>query len=258
MAAGGQGAPLVPLADYILFGHPTLTRATQNIGGIANVTFLPGALPAPLRGAGSTRMGMSPGKLASVLAFDTGPGNMIIDRLAWRATGGKLAFDKDGRLASKGQIAPPLLASLMRHPYLRRRPPKTTGREEFGIAFADALFDKALKAGLATCDVIATATAFTAASIADAYRRFLPSMPDEVILCGGGARNPVLVEMLSRELAPANVMAMDALGVNADAKEAISFAILAYRTIHGLPGNMPSATGAAQRVVLGKIVPGGP
>jgi anhydro-N-acetylmuramic acid kinase len=170
---------------------------------------------------------------------------MIIDRLAWRASGGKLAFDKDGRLASKGRVDRALLARLMRHPYLRRRPPKTTGREEFGIAFADALFAKAREAGLAVCDVIATATAFTASSIADAYRRFLPAMPDEVILCGGGARNPV-------------VMAMDELGVNADAKEAISFAILAYRTIRGLPGNVPSATGAGEAVVLGKIVPGRP
>jgi anhydro-N-acetylmuramic acid kinase len=254
MAAGGQGAPLVPLADYILFSHPTLTRATQNIGGIANVTFLPGAMPPPAA-AGA---GMSADKLAGILAFDTGPGNMIIDRLAWRASGGKLAFDKDGRLASKGRVDRALLARLMRHPYLRRRPPKTTGREEFGIAFADALFAKAREAGLAVCDVIATATAFTASSIADAYRRFLPAMPDEVILCGGGARNPVLVAMLSRELAGAKVMAMDELGVNADAKEAISFAILAYRTIRGLPGNVPSATGAGEAVVLGKIVPGRP
>jgi anhydro-N-acetylmuramic acid kinase len=254
MAAGGQGAPLVPLADYILFGHPTLSRATQNIGGIANVTYLPGGTPAPA-GAGG---GVAPRRdaLAGIVAFDTGPGNMIIDRLAWRASGGKWTFDKDGRLANKGHVDGALLARLMRHAYLRRRPPKTTGRELFGIAFADAIWDKASEAGLSACDVIATATAFTAASIADAYRRFLPAMPDEVILCGGGARNPVLVAMLSRELAGAKVMAMDELGVNADTKEAISFAILAYRTIHGLPGNVPSATGAREAVVLGKIVPG--
>ena len=237
IAAGGQGAPLVPLADLLLFGHPTRTRVTQNIGGIANVTYLPGG-----------------GGIGDVIAFDTGPGNMIIDRLANLATGGKLAFDRGGRLGRRGKVLPDLLGQLMRHPYLRRRPPKTTGREMFGVEFADALYKQARRARLDASDLIATATAFTAASIAGAYRRFLPHMPDEVIVCGGGSRNPVLVEMLRRELLGCQVRVMDELGIDADAKEALSFALLAVRTIRGQAGNVPSATGAKGPAVLGKVV----
>ncbi len=188
MAAGGQGAPLVPVADYVLFRHARRSRAVQNIGGIANVTCLPA--------------GCGPG---DVLAFDTGPGNMMLDRLAGLATDGRARYDAGGRLAARGAVDEGLLAELMAHPFLRRRPPKSTGREEFGRAFTDAVHARARSAGLAPLDVLATATAFTAQSIALAYRRHLPAPVDEVILCGGGARNDTLVAMLSEALRPAAV-----------------------------------------------------
>jgi len=154
-------------------------------------------------------------------------------------------------------VRPALLAELMRHPYLRRRPPKTTGREMFGTDFADELLTRGGALGIGPLDVLATATEFTAAGIADAYRRFLPGAVDETILCGGGSRNGVLVSALKRLLAPVRLVVMDELGLDADAKEAVSFAILAERTIRGRAGNVPSATGAAGAAVLGKIVPGG-
>jgi anhydro-N-acetylmuramic acid kinase len=239
IAAGGQGAPLVPFADFVLFRDGRKARAIQNIGGIANVTYLPAACRAE-----------------DVLAFDTGPGNMVIDRTAHHATRGRAAYDKDGRLAARGRVNERLLADLMRHPYLSRRPPKSTGRETFGAAFSDRLWTRARRRGVSPLDILATATAFTARTIAEAYRRFLPAMPDEVILCGGGARNPTLVALLRRELAPARVAPMEEFGLSARAKEAVSFAILAYATVNGIPSNIPSATGARRPVVLGKIVPG--
>ena len=251
IAAGGQGAPLVPYADWILFGHKRISRAIQNIGGIANVTYLPAG-----------------GLIDDVLAFDSGPGNMIIDRLASLATNGRLSYDKDGQLAGRGMVDEKLLDRLLRKSawarYFNRRPPKTTGRELFGTAAADEIFAVARRDKIKPHDLLATATAFTACSIAQAYRRFLGRV-DEVILCGGGARNPVLVNMLreqlsrmlkSRQLGIPSVCAMDDCGINADAKEAISFAILAYLTWLGRCGNVPSATGARHGAVLGKIVPG--
>ncbi len=239
VAAGGQGAPLVPLADFLLFRHPRRSRAIQNIGGIANVTWMP-ARP----------------KIGDLIAFDTGPGNMMMDRVAQRITRGKRNYDDGGRLARLGRIDPPLLAELLAHPFLRRRPPKSTGREEFGVAFADEVFRRARKTGAAPLDILSTLNAFTSASIRDAYRRFLPKRPDEVILCGGGARNRLLVQRLKADLQPAKVLVMDELGFSAEAKEAVSFALLARETIRGAPNNVPSATGAGKAVVLGKIVPG--
>jgi anhydro-N-acetylmuramic acid kinase len=239
IAAGGQGAPLVPLADFLLFRHARRTRAVQNIGGIANVTILPAACDE-----------------SGVIAFDTGPGNMILDRLAYRLTAGRLTYDRGGRLAGGGRVHRPTLSRLMRRPFLRKRPPRTTGREEFGAPFADALLERATREGVSPRDLMATAAAFTAACIADSYARFSPRAIDEVILCGGGSRNPVLVAMLTAMLAPASVALTDDFGIDADAKEAVSFAILAARTARGLPGNIPSATGARRAAVLGKIVPG--
>ena len=239
MAAGGQGAPLVPYADYVLFRDPRKGRAVQNIGGIANVTYLPA-------GCG----------LGDVLAFDTGPGNMVMDRLTSLATAGRSQYDAGGRLAARGAVNERLLAELMAHPFLRRRPPKSTGREEFGHHFSDAVYKRAGKEGVRPLDILATATAFTARSIALAYRRHLPGGVDEVIVCGGGARNGTLVGMLREELRPALVKFTDDFGINADAKEAVSFAILARETLRGVANNVPLATGAANGVVLGKIVPG--
>lgn len=238
MAAGGEGAPLVPYADYILFRHRRLCRAIQNIGGIANVTFLPP----------NCREG-------DIIAFDTGPGNMVIDRIVSLVTKGKRQYDCNGTMAAKGKTDKKLLAEMMRHPFLERQPPKSTGREEFGWPYADRLYKKAIKRGLEAADIAATATAFTAASIANAYRRFLPATPDEVILCGGGAHNKTLVAMLGAELGETKILLSDEFGISVDAKEAVSFAILAWATIKGLAGNVPSATGAGRAVILGKIVP---
>jgi len=238
MAAGGQGAPLVPYADYVLLGHNRLSRAVQNIGGIANVTFLPGGC-----------------KSDEISAFDTGPGNMVIDGIIRLATGGKRNFDRGGKMAAQGVVDNKLLAEMLKHPFLRRRPPKSTGREEFGAAFAEQIYRRGARKKLPDADVVATATAFTARNIARAYRKFLPAMPDEMILCGGGAHNSTLVEMLRSELADVKMLSTDDFGINVDAKEAVSFAILAWATLQGIANNVPGATGAEQSVVLGKIVP---
>jgi len=239
VAAGGQGAPLVSYVDWLLLRHPVQARAVQNIGGIANVTYLP---------PGDDSLG--------VLAFDTGPGNMLIDDAARRATGGRLTFDQDGVLAARGRVDGTLLAELMAHPYLAQSPPKTAGREQFGAGFGAEVWAQAMVQGLSSEDVVATLTAFTAASIAEAYRRYLPQMPVQVILGGGGASNPTLIKMLRQHLAPAFVTTHEELGIASDAKEAIAFALLAYETVHGRPGNLPTCTGAETRTVLGKITPG--
>ena len=238
IAAGGLGAPLVPYADWLMFTDRRLSRAVQNIGGIANVTYLPA-------GAGA----------GQIIAFDTGPGNMIIDHLVAAETGGRKRFDRGGRIAATGAVHRPTLRRLMKAAYFRRTPPKTTGRELFEHRFAEKLLKQAGAGGLSTADIIATATDFTAASIADAYRRHLPARPDEVILCGGGARNPLLVAMLEARLGGMKVMTTDALGINPDAKEAVSFALLARLSVGARAGNAPTATGASHPVVLGSITP---
>jgi anhydro-N-acetylmuramic acid kinase len=238
ITAGGQGAPLVPYADFILFQDKRKTRALQNIGGIANVTFLP---------AGGTA--------GDILAFDTGPGNMIMDRVTYLVTKGGKTYDNAGKLAAKGKINSELLNQLMTHPYLGRRPPKTTGREDFGLQFSDALYANGRRKRIDPLDILATVTAFTAKTIAQAYIRFLPRKVDEMILCGGGSWNKTLLNMLQAELPGTQLRLMNEFGLNPDAKEAVSFAILAYATIHGMPNNVPSATGAKRPVVLGKIVP---
>jgi len=238
VAAGGEGAPLVPYTDYLLFRDPRRSRAVQNIGGIANVTYLPAG-----------------GGVDCLLAFDTGPGNMIIDRVSHLVTRGKVAFDDGGRMAARGRVDAVLLEELLEHPYLRRRPPKSTGRELFGAQFADALYKKARRQRIPPLDILATVTAFTAYSIVQAYQRFLPGRVHDLILCGGGVKNATLTWHLV-SVAPGKVMRSNDFGIDADAKEAASFAILAHETICGRPGNVPSATGAGRRVVLGKIVPG--
>lgn len=238
MAAGGQGAPLVPFADYFLFRDKRRNRAVQNIGGIANVTSLPaGCLP------------------GDIIAFDTGPGNMIIDGIISTISRGKQKFDHGGQIAAQGTIDKTILDCLLKHPFLGLRPPKSTGREEFGSRYCDALYRKMKKKSIPAEDIIATVTAFTAESIVRAYRNFLPRMPDEVILCGGGAHNSTLVKMLRQGLDKSRILTSDDFGISCDAKEAISFAILAYATIKGEPNNVPGATGATKPLVLGKIIP---
>ncbi|MCS7220562.1 MAG: anhydro-N-acetylmuramic acid kinase [Anaerolineae bacterium] len=239
VAVGGQGAPLVAYVDWLLLRHPAHARAVQNIGGIANVTYLP--------------PGEDPG---GVIAFDTGPGNMLIDAAAARASGGALAFDHDGELARRGRVDEMLLAEWLTHPYFQQQPPKTTGRELFGSAFFEQAWAAAQARGLTPDDTIATFTALTVRSIADAYHRFLPSPVAEVIVGGGGAHNPTLMKQLREALAPARVLTHEDVGIRSDAKEAIAFAVLAYESWHGRPGNLPSATGARRAVVLGQIIRG--
>ena len=246
MAAGGQGAPLVPFADWVLFTHATRPRIIQNIGGISNLTFLPPRA-----------------KLPDVLAFDTGPGNMVMDAVVSTFSHGKLNYDRDGRWAARGRVSDPLLAACLKHPFLRRRPPKTTGREEFGELFLQPLLANARRWRLTDADVVASVTAFTAESIAGAYRRFvfpeltkreLPRL--QIILGGGGAKNRTLVRMLRERIDPGTIETHEAFGIESSAKEPLAFAILAHATLTGLSGNVPSATGARREVVLGKIVPG--
>lgn len=237
VAAGGQGAPLVPMVDLILFTDGTRARAIQNLGGMGNVTYLPPKA--------------SP---SSVLAFDTGPANLLIDAVARRATAGALQCDQDGRLALAGRTDPQMLDRLMQHPFIRRAPPKSSGREEFGEILFEELWQESQRRGLSPTDLAATLTQFTVESIADAYRRFLPHV-DQVVLSGGGRFNPALVRGLTGALAQAEVVAHEAMGIGADAKEALAFAVLADRTLQGLPGNLPSVTGASRSVVLGSITP---
>jgi anhydro-N-acetylmuramic acid kinase len=223
IAAGGQGAPLVPFVDCLLFGHPRRTRIALNIGGIANITVIP-----------------------SGIAFDTGPGNMVIDALAHEYTNGRQNFDHNGRIAAQGNLNRPLLDQLLADPYYRRKPPKSAGREQYGAEFVARL----KQTGLPLPDLIATATVLTAASIAMAAA---PLGPDELIVSGGGAHNPQILAHLAAFL-PGVAMATSAdYGIDVDAKEAIAFAILAYQTWRRKPSNLPSATGARRPVILGKI-----
>ncbi len=240
LALGGEAAPLVPYVDYLLLGDGE-SLALQNIGGIGNVTIL-------RRGRG----------VPGLLAFDTGPGNMLIDALAQLTSAGQRAFDEDGALAAQGTVARALLDDAMEDPFFMRQPPKSTGREEFGTLYAAEFAAKGRSLGLADADLLATATALTARSIADAYRRFvLPDTAlDAVLLCGGGARNPTLRRMLAAELAPLPVGTTEERGIPSDAKEAIAFAVLAYETAHGRPGTLPATTGAARPAILGAIAPG--
>jgi anhydro-N-acetylmuramic acid kinase len=234
MAVGGQGAPLAPYLDWAIFSHPSLSRAVQNIGGIGNVTWVPAG-----------------GSVDDVIAFDTGPGNMLIDALVTRLTNGEQTYDAGGAIGMAGEVDYELLAQLMADPYLDQAPPKTTGREYYGSAMVDEI----LAQHQLSANLIATATAFTAHSIADAYQRWLPdgAMPDEVYVNGGGARNPLVMQMLADALDGTSVRATDELGVDADAKEAVAFALMAHDSLAGLPTNIPGATGARRAVPLGKL-----
>ncbi len=239
-AAGGQGAPLVPFVDALLFRHPTETRTVQNIGGIANLTYLP-----PL----SALEGTHP-----VFAFDTGPGNMILDALVFRASGGTQTFDREAALAAQGRVSRALLNELKeKTPFFQKPPPKSTGREEFGEAFVLAFERRAEALHLSLEDRLATAAALTAETIEEAYRCFLPSLPDTVILGGGGVRNPLLREMLKAKLPECSLRTHADFGLDDDAKEAVAFALLGYHTLLGLPSNLPAATGAGHSAMLGQL-----
>ena len=241
VAIGGEGAPLVPYVHYFLFHQPQKSIAVHNIGGIANVTYLPA-------GKG----------LEDVLAFDTGPGNVLIDGVVQTVSKGKQLYDKDGRFARTGTVHTQLLAELLRHPYFRRRPPKSTGREEFGASFIEQFLHKAADLQLSPPDQVATATALTAESMARAYRNFVyPHGPlDEVLLTGGGGLNPTLRTQFAQALPEVKVLTLEEVGFKGQALEALAFAVLAYATLHGMPSNVIGATGAQDTIVLGKVVPG--
>lgn len=243
MLVGGQGAPLVPLLDYVLFADAKRGRVLQNIGGIANLT----AIPA---GAGAD----------AVVAFDTGPGNMVVDWLMHELFG--RPFDRNGARAARGSVLELVLKSVLSHPYFALKPPRTAGREEFGREFAAEFLRLCRRHSARSEDALATATAFTAESIAQSYRRFvhrkMSGSAVDYIVSGGGARNGTLMAMLRERLEPmgCTLQTTAAFGLPAEAKEAAAFALLAWETWHRLPGNVPAATGAGRPVVLGQVMYG--
>ncbi|HYG75499.1 MAG TPA: anhydro-N-acetylmuramic acid kinase [Planctomycetota bacterium] len=240
MAAGGQGAPLVPIVDYLLLSSDSSNRVVLNIGGISNITYLP-----------------AHGRFEETIAFDTGPGNMIVDAMVHYLTQGEQTFDRDGQMAASGTINQKLLNAMMQHDYLMRPPPKSTGREDFGVDFAVNMYEWGTRHGFVIMprDIVATATLFTALTIADGLKRFVLSRGtiDEVIVSGGGALNPVLMAHLEKELQGMKIVNSDVYDVPIKAKESIAFAVLARETALGRPGNMPSATGASGTRILGQI-----
>jgi anhydro-N-acetylmuramic acid kinase len=237
MAAGGKGAPLVPFFDFLLYRDLRAGRIVQNIGGIANLTVIPA-------GASSTQ----------VMAFDTGPGNMLIDAMMERLF--RKPYDRNGRVAASGKVLDGVVARILREPFVLRQPPKTAGREEFGRQFAAKFAQRCGRA--APGDVMATATALTAKSIADALMRFVLRKRGayrDFIVSGGGTKNLTLMKMLTHELQPLGlrIRSSDEFGIPSEAKEAAAFALLAYQTWNRSPSNMPSATGAKRPAILGKI-----
>ncbi len=236
MAAGGEGAPLIAYVDKMLFGKNKKNIVAQNIGGIGNCTFL------------------NPAK-EKIIAFDTGPGNSLIDETIKIWSKGKMTYDKDGEIASSGKVDKQLLKTLMKNEYLKKQPPKTTGKEIFGKNMAKKLYSLVKKGNISLPDLISTLTQFTVESIYFSYTNFLSpvSQIEEVIVSGGGANNPEILKRLAQKLENIEVITSDRYGIPAEAKEAMGFAILANETIEGITCNIPSATGAAHHVPLGKI-----
>ncbi len=240
MAAGGQGAPLAPVAHALLMKHARRARLIVNLGGISNVTYVPKG-----------------GDLAGVQAFDTGPANMVLDSLMARLTEGRLWMDRGGKLAMKGQVDSQLLKTLLAHPFLSQRPPKSTGREAFGPELIDVLISIQQQRGLSIEDLLATCSLWTAKAVGTS-RRWIKGEIDEVVVGGGGVRNRAIMAHLSTVFAPVPVTTFDAIGWDSKSFEAVAFALLAYQTVTGQWGNIPSVTGAAHPVILGTIVPSGP
>lgn len=241
VAAGGHGAPLVPWVDQLLFSSPDGARALQNIGGIGNVSWVP-----------------QRGTDAEVRAFDTGPGNALIDAAVELATQGRMSYDRDGLLAAKGVVDEGLLEELLAHPFFARVPPKSTGREAFGRPLVQRLVEVTVPEGDQDwLDLIATLTELTARSISLAYERWIvPAGVTEVVVTGGGARNPTLVRRVRELLDPIPVADGAALGIDPEAKEALAFAVLAWAHVKGIPANAVGATGAEGPRILGSFSPG--
>jgi anhydro-N-acetylmuramic acid kinase len=239
MAAGGQGAPLVPMADAMLFSDDSKWRGLQNLGGIGNVSVVPPG-----------------GELTSVRAFDTGPGCGVIDKVV-RTLRPELAYDVDGRLASNGQPVSGVVDELLSHEYFRTPPPKSTGPELFSQAYTNDLIElcRKKKPGCTDEDIVATAVLLTARSISDSYSRFMPEPVQEIFLSGGGAKNPALVRAITDAVAPKTVLDFDKTFFDGEAKEAVAFALLGYLHLAGRPGNVPTATGARGPRILGKRTP---
>ena len=240
IAAGGQGAPLTPAVHALLLKHPRRARLVVNLGGISNVTYVP-------------RGGIAEG----VIAFDTGPANMVLDSLVARFTNGRLSMDRDGKMALKGKVETRLLSKLLAHPFLSRRPPKSTGREEFGPALIDELVTIQQQQHLSPEDLLATCSMWTAKAVGTS-RRWIKDQIDEVVVGGGGVRNRAIMTHLSSVFSPVPVTTFDALGWDSKAFEAVAFAVLAYQTATGQWGNLPAVTGATHPALLGTIVPAGP
>ncbi|HMG12924.1 MAG TPA: anhydro-N-acetylmuramic acid kinase [Gemmatimonadaceae bacterium] len=237
VAAGGQGAPLVPIADAMLFSSPTEWRGLQNLGGIGNITVVPPR-----------------GQIEGVRAFDTGPGVAVIDGVT-RAIRPDLTYDVDGKLASAGKPNMKIVAELLKHPYFGAPPPKSTGRELFNSDYVQKLVAAARAARASDEDIIATAVQLTAESVGDAYRRFIAEPVREVLVSGGGAKNPALFAAIEKAAAPVVVRHFDEVFFDGEAKEAVAFALLGYLHVTKRPGNVPSATGAHGPRVLGKRTP---
>jgi anhydro-N-acetylmuramic acid kinase len=242
IAAAGQGAPLVPPIDACLFSHPTEHRCVQNIGGIGNVAYLP-----------ATASLTSEDFFSKVKGWDTGPGNSLLDLAVTDLSQGKQTFDHNGAWAAQGTPCLPLVERWLAEEFFRQLPPKSTGRELFGWEYVQQCFRAAAEYDLSAADILASLTELTAASIAQEYRQFLPRLPDRVVLCGGGSHNQYLQQRIQANLGAIPLTTTDALGVPADAKEAIAFAVLAYWRSRGIAGNIPSVTGARQKILLGDI-----
>jgi anhydro-N-acetylmuramic acid kinase len=238
IAAGGEGAPLSCLLHYHLFKKRNIATLVINIGGISNFTLIP-----------------SSGKKEHVIAFDTGPGNMIIDSIVRFLTSGKKRFDKGGEIASKGKINFWLLNELLKHPFILKKPPKSTGREEFGEPIVKKLLRLIETKKEKIENIIATVSAFTAESIYLNYEKFIkPYRVSRIIITGGGVKNNFIMKLLTQKFSPVPIYTFEDFGLNSDSTEAVAFALLAYLTYYGLPGNIPSATGARRPAVLGKVV----
>lgn len=239
MALGGEGAPLVPKIDACLLAHPKKNRAIQNLGGIGNVAYLPAQ--------------QNPNWQEQICGWDTGPGNALLDLAVSRLTNGEQTYDQNGQWAAQGKPHQQLVTKWLEQDFFIQPPPKSTGRELFSPDYLDRCWQDMEQANLNDSDRLATLTELTISSIIDSYQRFLPQIPDEVLLCGGGSKNLYLRQRLQAELTSAQVITTDEMGVNSDFKEAIAFAVLAYWRIKQIPGNLPQVTGASKPTLLGEI-----
>ena len=240
IAQNGQGAPLVPKVDACLLSHPTETRCIQNIGGISNVTYLPPR--------------SQPNWEDKIWGWDNGPGNSLLDLAVQRLSNGEKRYDAGGQWAARGTPHPQLLAEWLQEAFFQEPPPKSTGREQFGAAYFEQVWQQAQTYHLSAEDFLATLTELTVSAIAQDYQTFLPQRPDTLLLCGGGSRNNYLQQRLQKQLPQVEITTTDAVGLDSHAKEAIAFAVLAYwRYYDQLPGNLPQVTGAKKAALLGEV-----